>query len=317
VVEFKIIKELAECKKLWEQFSPNEQVFDVWNYRVCFYEPEFHELYFIVAFNSTKKNDMKEDDLKGDDIKEDTILGVLPLWKHKNYDYYEWFGGQLPEHNSFFVKNKELIPLFLEFMPKNAWLPYLKTEYKEDLPYFIEETSYFVDLKKYEYNLDNYFSTFNKKHRKNLNRDLRILSEKNPVVVYDDLGDFDRMIELNNKRFSGDSFFADSDFINGFLKLAKLAKERNELEMISIHIDGKCEAAELAVLHKGVYTVLLGGNNLEISNIGKLLIIEHLKNAITKKAYIVDFLVDDCGWKKLWNMDEIKWVEFDKEKKPD
>jgi CelD/BcsL family acetyltransferase involved in cellulose biosynthesis len=294
MISFKKISDLNECERLWRKFSPNKYLFDDWEYRSCFFDPEYHELMFIVGF------------LDGEEV------GVLPLMKIKKQSYFEWFGGEFPEHNSFFMQDK-YIQDFMKQLPDDVWLPYLEKRYSEFLDASSEESSFFIDLNKYNRNLDDYFNSFNKKHRKNLRYDLKKLEEKKPVVVRNSLADYDRMSELNQKRFSKDSFFTETDFVDGLKKVMNVAEKRGELEMLSIHIDGKPEAVEVAVLHKGIYYVLLGGNNLEISNIGKLLTIEHIKNAIEKGAEIVDFLAHDCGWKKLWNMEEVVWCEYSKD----
>jgi len=297
MLTFTIVKESNECERLWNMFSPNKNLFDLWETRVCFYDPTVHQLHFIVGFE------------------QDLLIGVLPLWKNKHQSYYEWFGGEFAEGNVFFLKDEKYLPDFFKQLPSDTWLPYTDRRYDQYmklLPHSVHETSYYVDLKKYGHNLDNYFSTFKGKHKKNLLRDLRLITEKNPDlhIVRNDMNDFDRMMELNNKRFNENSFFAEPDFVTGLKKLLKSTNNKGELEMLSIHINGKPESIEVAILKNGVYTVILGGNNLEFANIGKVMTVEHLKNAIAKGATIVDFLAYDCGWKKLWNMDEIEWCNF-------
>ena len=286
MITFEVETELSACERLWKLFSPNEYLFDDWEYRVCFYDPAYYSLYFIVG----KDND--------------ALVGILPLWKARDKSYYEWFGGEFPERNRFMVRDNDLIQKILEQLPDDIWLPYMVRGEQKYLPIFTEETRFFLDLENYAFTLDGYLATFSAKHRKNLKRDLKTLKSLNYSVVRNSIQDFQRMIELNARRFEKKSFFAEHDFIHGFQRLMEEALRRDELEMISIHINGVPEAVEVAIHHKETYAVLLGGNNLEISNIGKLLTVEHIKNALEKKARIVDFLVDDCGWKRMWNMSE-------------
>lgn len=295
MLKFDVVTEIKECERLWNIFSPDEYLFDSWEYRASFYDPIHHSLYFIVG------------------REEEEIVGILPLWKAKNVSYHEWFGGEFPERNRFMIKDKRRIPEFISQLPEDVWLPYFEKGSLKYLPSHTEETRFFLELKKYNDSLDGYLATFSGKHRKNLKRDLSALTSLNYSVIRNSMQDFQRMIELNARRFEKKSFFSEKDFTDGFRRLIEIAHKRDELEMLSITIAGKTEAAEAAILHKGTYTVLLGGNNLGIANIGKLLTIEHIKNALAKNATIIDFLVDDCGWKKMWNMSEEPLYEYSKD----
>lgn len=295
MLRFDVETDIGECERLWRIFSPNEYLFDDWDYRASFYDPTHHSLYFIVGKDKEK------------------IVGILPLWKARDASYYEWFGGEFPERNRFMIKDKRSIPDFINQLPDDVWLPYLEKGELAYLPSHTEETRFFLELKKYGNSLDGYLATFSGKHRKNLRRDLAALTSLDYSVIHNSIQDVQRIIELNANRFEKKSFFSEQDFTNGFQGIIEIARKRSELEMLSIHIDGKAEAVEAAILHKDTYTVLLGGNNLQIANIGKLLTIEHIKNAIAKKAAVVDFLVDDCGWKKMWNMNEEPLYEYSKD----
>jgi len=57
----------------------------------------------------------------------------------------------------------------------------------------------------------------------------------------------------------------------------------------------------VAILHNGIYTVLMGGNST-LPNIGKLMTLEHIRQAIASRASLIDFCSTDSGWKSMWNM---------------
>ena len=112
------------------------------------------------------------------------------------------------------------------------------------------------------------------------------------------------MVEFNKKRFGDESDFADKDFLIGMKKFIDYLDKENILHVISIVIDGKVQGVEIGANYNGVYYVLNAGSNREIKNLGKLLIVEHIKNAMKLKVPIIDFLSGDSGWKKLWNCEE-------------
>ena len=281
-----VIDDVNECEGLWKLFSPNEFLFDNWDYRICFYDPEFVTLHFIAAKEGEK------------------TIGILPLWKWNNEGNYEFFGGEVTERNRFLVSDKTAIPALLNEMPKDTVLDYIDSSESNSYNLTQQETRYFLRFSDYENDLEKYFNSFGKKHRKNFRRDLKHPALSGYKVKHNDLNDFQRLVELNQARFTDGSFFAERVFVEGFERMMKKALERNELHMLSIEINGKVEAVELAILYNGVYNVLLGGNNLAIPNIGKLITVEHMKQALASGAEIIDFLTTECGWKKLWNLSE-------------
>jgi CelD/BcsL family acetyltransferase involved in cellulose biosynthesis len=141
---------------------------------------------------------------------------------------------------------------------------------------------------------------------------LKQLEKLDYKVIWNNVVDFDRLVELNKKRFGDDSNYFQPGFEDGMKRLIKVADKK--LQMVSIKVDKVIEAVEIGVLYNKVYYVLDGGANIKIANIGKLLIVEHIKRAISLGAVKVDFLSSDSGWKKLWNLDETKqweWCNFE------
>ncbi|MGB9707676.1 MAG: hypothetical protein ACPL1D_02910 [Microgenomates group bacterium] len=95
----KVHHELDECCQLWNQFSPKKTLFQLWDFRLAWYQgfgyqPSFYSLYL------------------GKEIK-----AVLPLWFNKIEKRFEWFGGTWPEDNIFFLVEEKYLPLLLKVVP--------------------------------------------------------------------------------------------------------------------------------------------------------------------------------------------------------
>ena len=104
-MNFKICKDIEECKTLWNLFSPNERLFDNWDYRACFLDENEHEPYFIVGYNSN------------------SVEGFIPLVYVKGKSQYNYLGGWFTaERNRLFVKDKAKIVDFLEQCPENTYV---------------------------------------------------------------------------------------------------------------------------------------------------------------------------------------------------
>lgn len=292
-IETRVLSKIDECRRAWEEFSPEGDIFSDWEYRACFFDPNACELHFILGVD------------KGESV------FLIPLWKSHRDGYYEWFGGQVPEGNQLFAKSEKYLPALVKAVPENSWLTFIDSRFRDYFEPDDEDQSFFISLREIGYSVDKYLAGFGKKHRKNFLRDFRMLQEKGALVEKNRLEDFGMLVDWNQKRFPGESFFAEEGFVHGMRRLVELAARRGELEMLSIILDGKAVASEIAVLHNKVYTVLFGGSAAGVHNVGKMLSFEHIKNACEKKADVIDFLSNDCGWKSLWNMSEKTLLEYD------
>lgn len=291
-MEFRSFTKLEDCKKLWDKFSPKDILWDLWDFNHCFFNPDINRFYFIVGYENNKE------------------IGLLPLQYESDVKCYSFFGGNYPERRRFFIKDKEKIKQFLESSQKDLYLEYIDDSEKEFLDDLDEcDTNFSLNIEDYP-DLNSYFATFGKKHRKNIKYDLRQLEKLDYKITWNNLTDFSRLVGLNKQRFGKDSNYLQEGFENSMKTLIDTAEKNKILHMLSVKIKNTTEAAEMAILYNNTYYVLDSGSNQNIENIGKLLIAEHIKNAIKLKAKKIDFMSSDSGWKKLWNLEETKQWEW-------
>jgi hypothetical protein len=297
MIKFKYVTDIAECRRLWEKFSPKESVWDLWEVVYSFHKYFSSGPLFIVGLDS------------GDEV------GLLPLEKdvYGGKECYTFFGGDYPERRTFYVKDKKLIRLFLAKAPEVICLNCIDPAEKDFLPDIKEgEINYSLELEKYNRNIEEYFSTFNKKHKKNLKYDLRQLEKEEYKICWNIKSHLGRLAELNRLRFGQDSDFTEERFCRSMELLIDSAEKFGILQLLSIEIKGKVEASELALFYNGTYYIITGGYNPEISNLGKLLIAEHIKKAMSLNAKLIDFLSTDSGWKRLWNFKETRMYDYER-----
>lgn len=291
-MKFGVETNLNKCQNLWEQFAPRGLLFDLWAYRFCFYQGYRYQPYFIVGHNQGEP------------------IGILPLWFEKKRSFYTFFGGTFPEPNTFFIKDKSKIGAFLKECPKHTLLRYLAESESAYHPFQENGPSFYLDMSKYNHDVNQLISSFSRKHRKNLRHDLRGLEKRGYTFRYNHLADFEKMIDLNQQRFQKLSDFNEEEMVVSMKQLMQTALSEGKLNLISLIIDGQVEAVELAVIHNRVYYVLCGGHNLEIENIGKPMVIEHIKKALSQNISKLDFLSTESGWKKLWHLATEKLYQF-------
>ena len=290
-MEIKIYKNINECHKLWEKFSPTKSLFDVWDFRQCFYNKEDNKPYFITGRERGK------------------IVGVVPLCFIESKNQYAYFGGWFPERNSFFVRDKTKLGQLLEQCPYNTCIEGIDPAESNFYNLLEDEHTYFIDLLKYDNDFDKYFGSFSKKRQKNFKRELKNIP---PYKVHHNrLKDFKRLVQLNIMHYDKDSVFHNDTIKNGLHRMMKLANRNKLLEMISVEINGKTEAVDIGVLFGKWYHVITGSsNNNKIPNLGKLITVLSIKNAISKKARYVDFFASSGYWKDMWSFEKEMLLKF-------
>ena len=300
-MNFKIVKNIKECERLWNKFSPNENLWDLWGINYSFYDEKRYEFFFIV---SIEKNEEK---------------GLLPLWFDKDEKEYVFCGGEFPENRKFWFDISEFEE-FMKQIPGKISLYYINFQEIKRVNNFNEKLSkkfntedrrYFINLKKINYSLENYLKTFNKKHRKNLRYDLKQIEKINPKIIFEEDQHFDDFVKFSVNRFSKDSDFYDEEFTKQIKNFVSYLKSEKMLHTISIEVDGKIVGVELAAFYNKFYYVLNGAFDINFKNLGKLLIMSHIKNAINLNADEIDFLSDQGGWKELWNLKKEDYYDFE------
>ena len=290
-MKISVLRELEDCKKLWDKFSPKQSIWDDWEIMYSFFDPDIHELYFLLT-----------EDKKG----------MLPLWYDQTLGRYYYFGGCFGENRKFWfdllvfrdIFEKILTPTLMndvnfkdaEFIIKK--FPEFKDNFNE------RDYRYYLDLGRFGHDLKKYLACFGKKHRKNLLYDLRKFKELNYEVKWQGMENFNKIVEFNVKRFGKDSDFSDPLHKKEMKAFFSALEKKGMLHSSIIKINGSVEAMEFSAFYNEHYYVLNGGYNREIRNIGKLLIMENIKKSIELKAKEIDFLVGDTGWKELWNFDK-------------
>lgn len=298
---------------LWQEFSPNESVFDLWEVRNAFLSGYGYQPIFVTLVE------------KG--IQYEETVGLLPLCIDPDTDpnTYRWFGTNWPEDNTFFVRDPELIPLLLVAAPKPLIIdcirPKQELSFLLDFPGFTQdsEKKYFLDIEHCA-TIDAFLARLKKKRRYNFKRDRKRIQSLAPTVRYDHPDDIEQLFALNIARFrqkhpgSPDDYstFEKDRQKNAFRNLIKRAG-RYQARTITTIIDGSVAAVEIALIYNKTYYALNAGTAVwKYSGIGvysNLLVIE---DAIRLGCTKVDFLEQAQNWKHLWQLDSYYQYRFEK-----
>jgi len=284
-VMVRVETDLETCRLLYEQFSPKKTLFETWGFRYAFYLGYRHQPVFMIF----EKNG--------------NPLGLLPLWYEKDKDELRWFGSWWQEGNTFWVKEKSLIPIILSLFPQKVLLNalYIAPRTAQKLGLIADDPKYLLSLEQYP-TIDSFLKKFGGKKRYNLRRDQKIISSKNPKTIINRFTDIEALFDLSIKRFQNkdQSAFADERRKQTFREIINQAGEY-EARMVTTEIDGQIVGVDLVAIYKGIYYALNGAYNLEkhpgLGNYTNLLLIQ---DAIDLGAKAIDFLEVSYGWKDDW-----------------
>lgn len=298
-----IVTSLNECKKLWQKFSPNQTIYDIWEFRLAFYLAYQHQPHFIVLYHHQ------------------IPVGLIPLWFDIGKQHYDWFGSYWHEHNNFWVTDPKYLPLLLRSLPIPSVLRAINPSQIQQLnhqlpPSFIlepDEPTFSLKLNQIN-NHNNYLLTLKKKTRYNLKRDWQKITQLHPTVTYDRFDDILALIALNTQRFldkGEEPDCLDPRRAQAFKNLLILALEsqKYQIRMISIEIEHQLAVVDLIAIYQKTYYSLKGGSDLRkfpgIGNYINLLEIDDACNLGMKK---IDFLQSPQGWKNAWFEPQQLWI---------
>ena len=295
-----IISDIKEIERLWRAFSPNETLWDEWDFIKPLYQPDYFTPHGLLLIDDRERE-----------------IGFWPLWLEKELNRYYTFGGDYMEDTKFWFP-LEYFPLMFQklqatklFDMNGQVAQAVVSKYPEYQKYFWPaHNRYFLTPAKFNYSTAEYLTSFGKKHRYNLLRDLKKLQTLNYELAWESNEHFDDLIALSVQRFGEESDFIDGYFVEQMRQMVNYLVARGELHTLVVRIGGRLVALELAAEFKNVWYVLNGGQEDGIDNLGKLLIMEHIKEACLRRCQEINFLAGDTGWKRLWNLEREQYYNF-------
>jgi len=293
MIEIKVINDLETAKELWNELSPNENIYDLWDFRYCFYKYDTQPLYFYTAYDGPR------------------AVALLPLQYNQELDCLEFFAENFMDNNRpFFVSGYEYLTdnLYNQDFPYPAKFYDLDgiDQFTRSLP--LEDYIYFIDIHNFK-NIEDYFLQAFPNGRKRSHFE-KMCTPKNLdfKVIKNDFNDLEVIMDLSVNRFGEESYLRTEKERQPFYDLLKLPLN---WQLVSIAINGRKLASSLSVIYRDTYFYLIGGWDLsEAPNILKYLTKANLELAINNRTKIFNCSVGDCNWKSYWHMDKFAQYKF-------
>ncbi len=283
-IEKEVIIDIGECKKLWDEFSPQKNLFETWEFRQAFHEAYKCEPHFILLKNQ-KKN-----------------MALLPL-AMDDKKQYEWFGTNWQEEACVFSKQKNLVPRILECAPSPLKLDAISSSGAKYMPKNLlaqDDPKYVLDVSKFQ-NHENYLMTLKKNNRRNLRKDRNRIEKMSPKIEINKFSDLKNMINLSVNRFTKkgeDTDWEDKRRVQAIKKIIALSGKSYAARMISIRIGKKVAGVDLICLQNKTYFAIKCGYDVYgFPGIGNYMNLYEIDDAIKLGMKKVDFLQSSYSWK--------------------
>ncbi len=291
-LKVRVSSSIEDCYNLWEKFSPNISVFDLWDLRYSWYQGYKYNPYFYTIYEGKK------------------ALASLPLWFDDDKKEYQWFGSYYMEDNIFFAKEEKFIDLLFKIIPKPININALDlSNVKKSSKFFskleADDSKNIKDISGFK-NIEDLLRTLDKKSRYHLKSDYNKILSLNPKVIITDLDKenlFEILVKKNIERFD-DCIDPDdkSDFIDQNRKSAFYHMVKNtgkyQVKFVEVFVQNYLAAIDFIVTYKDIYYTFRGANDISrFKGIGNFMVFVEFEDAIKNGYRQVDCLQVDYGWK--------------------
>ncbi len=299
-LKVKVHSDIENCYELWEKFSPNQTLFDLWDLRYSWYRGYNFKPYFYTVYEKR------------------TPIAVLPLWFDEDEKRYEWFGSWWFEDNKLFAKEDKYIDLLIALAPTPIYLNAIEPGTFLQREKFIEldsdEPKNIKDLSGMK-SIDDLLGTYTKKHRYNLKSDFKRIKSLRPRIYIEEANPklWEELVVMNKSRYNGRNKEKSEFFLEGEVQSYRNLIEKNniyEAKIIKVVIGGHIAAMDLIFTYKDTYYTVIGGNDVNRFNgIGNFMVYFEFDDAIKNGFKLVDCLQFDYGWKHKY-FDQKKVYKF-------
>ncbi len=291
-----IITDITEAERLWKIFSPQETIFDDWNFRALFHKYHQHELRFYVGFIN------------------DEIIGIMPLQFNKKENYLEFWGGSYMEDNRVMVKNtyENLIPEFYEHIKERVKLQCIRGNDLFTSSLEIQDYKYVLPVDKHV-SLEDYLkNSFQTETQKTFNKKIRRIEREQIEITVNDFNDIELMFEYNIATFGDASSFIMRPFHKEiFRDLVKMPDFKVYLK--TFKIAGIKQGVSLALGLGNYYEYFITGiNPVGVKDLATYINLNNIEQGIKEKYHNVDAFVGNYGWKERWHFEKHPQYKFEK-----
>lgn len=276
---------IEECFYLWEKFSQKDSLFQLWEFRYCWFLGYKYTPFFYTIYEKNKP------------------LACLPLWYNSDEKRYEWFGGYWPEDNYFFVIDEKLIPLLLLVSPRPLFLnAILPEKIKEKNNYYQQDECKYILPIKGKKTIDEILSFIPKKHRHHLRYYYFQFLKYQPKIEIGNGDQSDKIHILKELSFldherKNISSYRDIRRIETFRQIYK-NQGRYKILTAFVYVQNRPIVYDIIGVYKNNFYVLTGASDLyRFPGSGVFITYVELEKASQLNMDLIDYMQEDYNWK--------------------
>ena len=296
-IKVRIHSNIDQCYFIWNKFSPNDSLFNLWEFRFAWYQGYNYQPFFYTLYIKDKP------------------VAALPLWFNPKEKRYEWFGGTWPEDNQFFVEEKKFIPLLLKLLPESSYLNAISgnnldyeilKELKNDTPKYVFK----LNGKK---TIEELLHSLRKKHRHNLRYYYKKFNELNPRVkiLFGDqsslLPYLKELSIIDFEKKEDQSAYRKKERMVTFEKIYK-NQGRYQLLTFLVFIQNHLVVYDIVAIFKNIFYLLTGASDLQrFPGISVYITYVEFEKALELNAKMIDCMQGDYQWKHKYFNPQTMW----------
>jgi CelD/BcsL family acetyltransferase involved in cellulose biosynthesis len=294
-MQFEVISDINQARRLWEEFSPHSEIDDEWEFRHTFMKYLDFPLRFVVASESGQPVGLLP-------LQFNTGKGPTPQSFAHQSDFLEFFGGDDTDNNRVWAKtgHEAAVAALLEQIREPAVLAPLAG------PCEVRGKAAEVYTHKYTSDLSGMtgFADFLARHLDGKSRGKLAQKiarvERDAEVTIEDVGPegLDGLFEYNQSRFGAASSFGWDYRKQVFRDLMSLYDH----DVFRIMIDGEVKAVSFALIFKGWYLGMNIGYDYDVRDLGKFAAATQIERAIARGCTTYDSGKGDGGWKEQFHL---------------
>lgn len=291
LLEIQEVTDIEKAEELFRTFSPNETIYDIWEFRFCFYKYFSYPISFRVGY------------IQGQPT------GLLPLQFNTDKGYFEFFGGSYMGNNRVFIVPgyEKYISNFYNSVEGKVKLEWMIGDDTFTQKLEIQDFDYFLNLENFQ-TFDNYLETFALDEVK---RKWRKINTQNKIeVITNQFDDLELLFEWNIKKFNDDSSFLMPFRQESFKDVLKIDVIKPYIFTFSI--DGIKQAVSFGLVYNNIYVSVNQGisDTCTIRDMSTYVLLYHIKAALEEKNRYINVLTSDCGWKERWKFSKTPQFQF-------
>lgn len=298
VLEFKCVTDIDEAEKIWRRFSPEETLYDAWEFRALFQKYHQKEIRFYCGY------------LAGE------LIGCLPLQYNAEKGWLEFFGGDYMEDNRLFLKDgfEEYRPNFYEYVKTLGETIHLECIRGEDAftsALELQDYKYVLPIEKYQSHEEYVADVFSSETKKTLLKKMRRVERLGVEITKNKFEDIEKLFEFNIAMFGDHSSFSDRPFHKEIFRELLNLSPKFTTHLLSFSVAGVLTAVSISIEYRGIYAyILLGSDPNGVKDMATYINLQNIQNAIPAKAKFVDCFVGAYGWKDRWHFTPIPQYKY-------